>query len=89
MTHMLGGVSVAFGILLVPAFIEPIPKKYFGFVPVMSMVFVVGILWELFEVLTGIMIIESGYLIDTLSDLSMDLVGATIGYSIGNQVRFL
>lgn len=41
-------------------------------------VLIVGLLWEVFEFYTGVMILETNYGMDTIIDLIMDILGASV-----------
>lgn len=86
-THSLGGAIIA-GIFfyvfdLMKRFVKTsvkTPDKISGTVVVGS-VFLVGIIWELFELKAGLTVFtDRGYMLDTLGDLFFDIFGAYIFY---------
>lgn len=86
--HFLGGVIVA---LMVSAFIAielPLPKKLGQFPYIIGAVLVVGLSWEIFEILAGIGI-EANYLTDTSLDIVMDTIGGISGYFVAKQLASL
>lgn len=89
-THILGGVSVALGFFVLQSFIPRIPKRYLAFIPALAVVLIVGLLWEWYEVIFDISVLDpNDFVIDTITDLVMDMIGGTIGYVIGNRVSLL
>ncbi len=80
--HVLGGVCVALGIFILPVFRIRIPQRYMRLLPVLGVVSIVGILWELFEMGLGLPAFEEQYAVDTCIDLVMDLIGGCIGYGV-------
>lgn len=87
--HILGGVSVAFAFLLLPHSSFRIPVRYVRLVPVLAFVLIVGLIWELYEILIGIPLIEPNFEVDMIGDLCNDLLGGAMGYFIGNRLRSL
>jgi hypothetical protein len=79
--HFLGGLWV-FLFTLWFLFTQYI-KKLLDYVSIRDLVFfvlIVGISWEIFELIMGFESISNkGYISDTLLDLIMDIIGATIG----------
>ncbi len=78
--HFLGGAWVALlGFWLVLSFIRhPSFSKAQIFIITISSVLIIGILWEIFEYFTGLSFIFRDFWIDTLSDLTMDLLGSIV-----------
>jgi hypothetical protein len=87
--HMLGGISVAFSILLSGDFGIRLPKIYLQFSSVLAMVFIVGLLWEAFEVWAGVPLFQPYFYLDSVKDLIMDVLGGAIGYTVGNRLHEL
>ncbi len=85
--HMFGGVIVALGLFTLRD-LRIIPNSFLKLVPVLAFVFFVALVWEGYELLIGIPI-ESDYVIDTVTDLAMGLLGAIVGYIIGIKLRIL
>jgi len=86
--HFIGGVTVALGLFTLHDLRLVIPARYLQLVPVLSLVFVVAMSWEAYELFIGIPI-ESDYVIDTLTDLCMGTLGGLVGYSIGTSLNKL
>ena len=57
-------------------------------VPMLLGVFIVAIIWEVYEVLIGIPI-EDDYWFDTIVDLIMGLCGGWIGHMVGKRMNEL
>ena len=85
--HALGGISIAFAVLLAPYSSLRFPKQYTELIPVLMIVLIVGLLWEFYEILIGIPYFVTGFEIDMAGDLVMDLIGGTIGYYIGRNME--
>ena len=49
-----------------------------GYFIALAVTIVVGMLWELFEILMGVTLMQANYEIDTVVDLIMDIVGAVV-----------
>jgi hypothetical protein len=82
-THFLGGVWVALAVQLARAWMgQPLLNSVW----VLVMVLIVGIAWELFELLTGIPR-ENNYMFDTSIDLVMDSLGALVGYAVSRGIE--
>ncbi len=79
--HFLGGLFVGLSILWLVAYEVPIGIRPFipQFLTVVLGVFFVGLVWELFEYLTGLHT-ALNYTRDTVFDLAMDIVGALSAY---------
>jgi hypothetical protein len=79
--HFLGGLWIACVILslLSKNILSPTRKQYVFIAGILSAL-VVGILWELFELKTGVTILtDKGYGIDTVGDIISDVVGGIVG----------
>lgn len=75
-THFLGGVWSALFFYWLGAVFHRVPSS----VHVVALVLVLGVAWEIFELSFGISA-ATDYAIDTLTDLSMDVVGAIVVYA--------
>jgi hypothetical protein len=84
--HFIGGSVVALGLFTLRDLRLPIPARYLRAVPVVLLVIVVAMLWEVYELFIGVPI-ESDYVVDTLIDLSMGILGGLVGYSIGTSLN--
>ncbi len=89
LTHFLGGVSLGLCGLLLPSFFPRLPHEYRTLLPILLFTLVVGVVWEIFEFYVGITTIDADFAMDTGIDFVMALLGATLGYSIGNRLRTL
>ena len=87
--HILGGIVIAFTILVIPRFQNTLPERYFSLFAVLCGVLIIGLLWEIFEIWAGIPLYEEGFGIDLVSDLVMDIIGGVVGYYIGNSLNKL
>lgn len=85
--HAFGGVIVALGLYTLRD-LKLFPSKFLKPLPILGFVLVIALLWEAFEFFTGIPIVGN-YYVDSVSDVAIGLIGALIGYFIGNSVRGL
>jgi hypothetical protein len=86
LVHTLGGVWVALTVLWLMSLRKEIHFNFKTGVMVLWGVIIVGILWEVFELATGVTSFADGmvYVLDTVSDMIMDIIGGIIGYWIGS-----
>lgn len=85
--HLFGGSIVALGISILPFFRIELPKFFetmFGYV---CLVIFVGIIWELFEYISGTSVYDEAFFGDTALDFCMDALGAVIGYGIVRSLK--
>lgn len=87
--HFLGGVVVALGYLTLRDFFSTWPQKLFTLYKTLAVVVLVAVTWEFFEVAIGVFFQEDRYVIDTVSDLVIGLMGGTLGYYLSNRVSQL
>jgi len=80
--HFGGGVVVALGIFTLYDLHLFVPKRYLQLLPIILLVFLVAMIWEVYELFIGVPI-EDDYVVDTLTDLGMGLLGAVVGYTVG------
>jgi len=80
--HFVGGAVVALGVFTLYDLHLFVPKRYLQLLPIVLLVFLVAMVWEVYELFIGVPI-EDDYVVDTLTDLVMGLLGATVGYTIG------
>ena len=85
--HFLGGVTVVLGFLLCRELTHAIPERYYTYVPALTVVLIVGLLWELFEVMIGASLDDDGFVFDFFKDISMDVLGGLLGYMLIEQLR--
>lgn len=86
--HFLGGLTAALGYLALRDFFPRLPKTLFRISLTLSFVFLVAVAWELFEVWAGIPLHEPDYILDTLMDLCLGLLGGAVGYFVGKRVGY-
>lgn len=85
LTHFLGGLWIAISFLWLffqSGFVNVAKnnKNYSLAVALLSS-FIIGIMWEIFEYYFGIAVTDaSNYTIDTVTDISLDVVGGIIAY---------
>lgn len=84
--HVLGGVCVALGFSILPYLRINLPSRYATFFAYMTFVLLVGLAWEVFEIMSGMNSIDEYFLSDTLLDLSMDLCGGWLGYTLMRRI---
>jgi hypothetical protein len=85
--HALGGTVVALGLFALRD-LKLFPNALLKPLSVMGLVLLVAIIWEVFEIVAGIPM-EEHYVLDTIIDVSMGLLGGYIGYIVGNNLRKL
>lgn len=84
--HFLGGSVVSLGYLTARDFIPKLTQGWFTFIPTIIFVFSIALLWELFELVAGITT-QNGYLVDTVVDIILGLIGGTVGYFVGSRIK--
>lgn len=87
--HFLGGASVIFGIAILPFFRVVLPQRFDTLLVHVSVVVVIGLAWEFFEIAFGISVLDEHFLPDTLLDMVMDIVGGVVGYGIVKHIQKL
>lgn len=87
--HFLGGIVCAFGIAILPFFRIRFFERHKSSIAYVCGVFFIGVCWEVFEYNSGLYQLEQHIVIDTLTDISMDILGAIVGYSIVNRIKQL
>lgn len=90
--HFLGGVLVALVVIWTLRHIQKLEEliqrqKYFWSV-VLLVVFAVGVSWEVFELIAGLQPAQN-YVLDTGSDLLMDIVGGSIACILLFKTRLM
>lgn len=85
--HLFGGAVVALGIFTLRD-IRLIPVSWLTLTRTIGFVFLVALLWEVFEFTTG-MRLEANYEIDTIIDLCMGLLGGGLGFLVGKRMHHL
>lgn len=84
--HLLGGIVVALGLLACARSVASAPY-WQSLRTTLGIVFVVGVGWELFELLIGATFLESMPVVDTVSDLVFDIAGGVIGHTFARMIR--
>lgn len=85
--HMLGGVTIAFGVSILPYIGIPVFKGRSPLMATILSVIGIAVAWEIFEAAAGISIREPGFTGDTVLDLVMGVMGGFVGYGIVSQIR--
>jgi hypothetical protein len=86
--HLLGGVSVALGYASLPFFGIQLPKRFSTISTYLLIVLVVGLFWEVFELSIGTSLTgEEDFVLDTVSDLVLDVLGGALGYYLINRLK--
>jgi hypothetical protein len=81
--HLLGGFCVALGVSILSLFRIHLPPHFQTLRWYVIVVLVVGIAWEIFEYVNGISLVEGEvFVIDTVIDLTLDVLGGVLGYAI-------
>lgn len=87
--HILGGAMVAISTFCAPVLGIRIPERYYTLPFVLLFVLTVGLLWEVFEIVTDMPVDTTGFVADTFLDLVMDLVGGVIGFVVSSRLAKL
>ena len=80
--HAFGGIACALGFSTLPFFGLRPESRYTSLLWITLFTLSVGIVWEIFEFTAGISQNEPGFVLDTILDLFMDVVGGFIGYGL-------
>ena len=83
--HMLGGATIALGIFAIHDLIPKFPSRLLYPIPVLLLVLVASLAWEVFEIKAGVPI-EANFKVDTMIDLIMDMLGGVIGYVVAYSI---
>lgn len=86
--HALGGATVALGLFSLHDLFPRYPARLLYPIPVLLLVLLVSLAWEVYELQIGIPI-EADFEVDTIADLIMDMLGGIIGYVVGYSVSTL
>lgn len=86
--HFFGGAIVALGIFTLNDLRIYVTDRHISLVPVLVLVFMVALSWEAYELFIGVPI-EDNYVIDTITDLCMGLIGGLVGYSVATSINKL
>ena len=63
-------------------------NKHLTFFTTLSLVLCIALVWELFEHLIGVPV-QADFVLDTLTDIAMGLLGGVFGYVLGTSLRHL
>lgn len=85
--HFLGGVCVALGISVLPFFRVHWFERFRKPLPYILLTLAVGVIWEVFEVFSGVVVIDETFIPDTVLDLTMDALGGYVGYGLAETLR--
>ncbi|HMA78464.1 MAG TPA: hypothetical protein VKP88_05050 [Candidatus Paceibacterota bacterium] len=85
--HFFGGAVVALGVFTARDFIRRIPERFEFVVPVMSAVVVVVLAWEILELQLGIAQIADNFVLDTVLDVTVGIIGGFVGFLLGHSLR--
>jgi len=86
--HALGGAVMALLFFTVHDLFPKYPTRLMYPIPVLLLVLLIALAWEVFELRAGIPI-EEDYEIDTIVDLIMGMLGALMGYIVGYSMSTL
>ena len=86
--HFFGGAVVALGIFTLNDVGLFIPERWLRLMPVVLLVLLIAMMWEVFELFIGVPI-EDNYVADTIADLLLGMLGGAVGYSVGTSVKKL
>lgn len=87
--HLLGAVTIVFGIFSLQFFKIFLPERWLRWFPVIVVVIIISLLWELFEILFVITVVEEGFIFDTFLDFCMGIVGGSFGYLLVTRLKNL
>lgn len=85
--HFLGGITVVFGISILPFLHIHYFEKFYSFKICLIVVVCIALLWELFEISIGFSTYQDKFFLDTLLDLVMGTLGGVVGYGIVQSVK--
>jgi len=85
--HLFGGVVLSLGFFTLRD-LHLFQNRYLTFLKTLSLVLGIALIWELFEHVIGVPV-EADFVLDTLTDLCMGLLGGAFGYILGNSLRNL
>ena len=79
--------TVALGLLTF--FSKYVARSFRGLLLTLGVVFAVGIAWEVFELVNGLIDIEYRPVGDTILDMIMNLIGGALGYALARSTSSL
>ena len=83
--HAFGGVIVALGFFTL-ADLRLFKSSWLSLWRIVFLVFLIAVMWEIFEVLIGIPR-DAYYVSDTALDITMGTLGSFLGFFIGKQLK--
>ncbi len=84
----IGGFIIVWLLLDSRIFYKHSPSIFVSFLIVLASVFVVGVVWEIFEYVNNIAKSTEAYAPDTFRDIILDILGATLASLIGFKQIF-
>ena len=84
--HFLGGATVALGVSALSVLKVPYFRTFPKLFPVLVLVLIVSIAWEIFEIVGDIVVMDETFIPDTILDLIMDVFGGWVGYTVLKKV---
>ncbi|MEX0930927.1 MAG: hypothetical protein WDZ68_01400 [Candidatus Paceibacterota bacterium] len=87
--HLFGGAIVALGVLAARDLHIPFFDRLVTFKATIVVVLFVAVIWELFEFIGGISVIQESFVLDTATDLIAGIIGGSIGYIVGRSIAEL
>lgn len=86
--HALGGSVAALFFFTLHDLYPKYPQRLLYPIPILLLVLLISLLWEVFELKIGIPI-EDDFEIDTVVDIIMGMLGGVLGYIVGYAVSSL
>jgi hypothetical protein len=86
--HLLGGIIVGLALVVARDMRVPLVPSELRLYHAIALAFLIGIIWELFELWGGLAMARN-YAFDTTLDLVMDVFGGLSGYYVGVRARQL
>ena len=84
--HILGGAVVGLTFFALRDLGAPVPAVVLQMPVLVLLVFLVGIIWEVFELVAGLYLAEN-YVFDTSIDLCMDIIGGCLAGIVGKRLH--
>ena len=82
--HALGGAVAALAVFVPYDFGAPLPRRWLQPLPVLLLVLLVALSWEVYEIMLGIPFGED-YVADTASDLGAAMLGGVTGFLVARR----
>lgn len=87
--HMLGGAIIVLFLFALPTMGINIPPRYLTLKSVLLTVLIIGLFWEVFEMVARIPVIGENFQFDTTLDLISDVIGGAIGFYVAKRLSTL